>query len=141
MREISTINNPGSPYASSHLQDVGGKTEETSEPGTGRGESLAGTTGEGRSVGGWGSTSNRSRVSNWGGLAGIDRCSASGAVRGNSGRNRIGDRAWAVGDRQSGGLGDGIGHIAVDDLSGTRAVRSVGSNNLGYVAGIRVGGI
>lgn len=46
---------------------------------------------------------------------------------------RLGDGARALGDGQSGGLGDGVSLVTVDNLGGRRAVGGVGSDNLGGV--------
>lgn len=53
------------------------------------------------------------------------------------GDDGLGDGARAVGDGQGGGLSDGVGLVAVGDLSGLRAVGDVGGDDLsddGHVA-------
>jgi len=62
--------------------------------------------------------------------AGVNRDRGGGD---NSGADGLGDRAWAVGDSQGGGLSDGVGDTTVGDLSGFRAVGGVGSYNLSRV--------
>jgi hypothetical protein len=48
----------------------------------------------------------------------------------------LGDGARAVSDGQGGGLSDGVGLVAVDDLSGTGAVGGVSSNDLSGVGNV-----
>lgn len=52
------------------------------------------------------------------------------------GEDRLGDGARAVSDGQGGGLSDGVGLVAVNDLSGTGAVGGVSSNDLGGVGNV-----
>lgn len=52
------------------------------------------------------------------------------------GEDRLGDGARAVSDGQGSGLSDGVGLVAVNDLSGTGAVGGVSSNDLGGVGNV-----
>lgn len=136
------------------------ETDDGSETGTGEGGDLAstgsgdllggasggGSTGAGRvrtltTVGGLASRVDRDhgRVVAHTGVVGLARLLASGAVvADDSGGHddRLGDGARAVSDGQGGGLSDGVGLVAVDDLSGTGAVGGVSSNDLGGVGNV-----
>jgi len=164
---IETILCSTSHLRTSRLQNVSSKTEDGSETGTGSSESLVGSTSEGgdrRSVctSASGSLSRRSVCRSagidigravrrgavcWGtgvdgGGAGVSNRGA-GARGDDSGADGLGDRAWAVGDGQGGGLSDSVGDTTVGDLSGLRAVGGVGSHNLSRVdwAGVVAPGI
>jgi len=145
----------------SRLQDVSDEAEDGSETSTGGGEGLVGSTGEGGdrssvctsasrsgSVSwGWGASIDIGSAVGWGSNARIDGSNAgvngsagvddwdrgAGARSDDSGADGLGDRAWAVGDGQGGGLSDGVGDTTVGDLSGLRAVGLVGSHNLSRV--------
>lgn len=52
------------------------------------------------------------------------------------GDDGLGDGARAVSDGEGGGLGDSVSLVAVDDLSRTGAVGSVGSDDLGGVGNV-----
>lgn len=52
------------------------------------------------------------------------------------GQDGLGDGARAVSDGQGGGLSDGVGLVAVNDLSRTGAVGGVSSNDLGGVGDV-----
>jgi hypothetical protein len=149
------------PARTSCLQDVGSETEDGCKTGTGGGESLVSGASEGGNWSGVGaSAGDRRRSVRWGG--GIDvwcwgavwnsRANRGhGAIRDRGASARgvhgsghwLGDRAWAVGDRQSGSLGDGVGNTTVGDLGGRGAVGGVSSHNLSGVswAGIVAPGI
>ena len=58
------------------------------------------------------------------------------ADNGGGGEDGLGDGARAVSDGQGGGLSDGVGLVAVNDLSGTGAVGGVSSNDLGGVGNV-----
>jgi hypothetical protein len=73
------------------------------------------------------------------GVAGLARLLTSGAVvadNSGGGEDGLGDGARAVSDGQGGGLSDGVGLVAVDDLSGTGAVGGVSSNDLSGVGNV-----
>lgn len=140
------------------------ESDHTSEAGTGEGSDLAGTgsgdlTGRasGRSgtraggvvtlttVSGLASRVNgdHGRVVALAGVAGLTRLTSRlarlGAVvadNSGGGKDGLGDGARAVSDGQGGGLSDGVGLVAVNDLSGTGAVGGVSSNDLGGVGNV-----
>jgi hypothetical protein len=136
------------------------ETDDGGETGTGEGGDLASTgsgdllggasgrsgTGAGRvrtltTVGGLASRvdGDHGRVVAHTGVVGLARLLASGAVvADNSGGHDdgLGDGARAVSDGQGGGLSDGVGLVAVDDLSGTGAVGGVSSNDLSGVGNV-----
>lgn len=132
------------------------KTDDGSETGTGESGDLAGTSGGdlGRSTSGGGSTgtSRRARLAaltTVAGLTGRVNGDQGGVVAVVGGRSRavvaddsgggddgLGDSARAVSDGEGGGLGDSVGLVAVDDLSGTGAVGGVGSDDLGGVGNV-----
>jgi len=131
-----------------HLQQVSDSSNETGHCGTGN-SGLVGRTGEWR--GGWcwlAGVGGRRRLIGRDGAVGIDWSGASGGGvnRGGSNRNGalsgadtgwldggidLGNSARAVGDSQSGGLGDSIGLVVLHNGSRTWAVGGVSSDNLG----------
>lgn len=127
------------------------KTDDGSKTGTGESGNLAGTGGRdlGRSTG----TSRRARLAalttvagltsrvngDHGGVVAVVGGRRSGAVVANDsggGDDGLGDGARAVSDGEGGGLSDGVGLVAVDDLSRTGAVGGVGSDDLGGVGNV-----
>lgn len=134
------------------------KTDDGSETGTGESGDLAGTGGRDlrRRASGRGGTGtdgvlttvgrlagrvdgDHGRVVAHTGVVGLARLLASGAVvADNSGGHDdgLGDGARAVSDGQGGGLSDGVSLVAVNDLSGTRAVGGVSGNDLGGVGNV-----
>lgn len=126
------------------------KTDDGSKTGTGESGDLAGTGGGdlGRSTSGGGSTgtSRRTRLAGLTGRVNGDHGGVVAVVGGRSravvaddsggGDDGLGDSARAVSDGEGGGLGDSVGLVAVDDLSGTGAVGGVGSDDLGGVADV-----
>jgi len=71
-------------------------------------------------------------------FTGLDIQSNLPVVADNSGGgdDGLGDGARAVSDGQGSGLSDGVGLVAVNDLSGTGAVGGVSSNDLGGVGNV-----
>jgi hypothetical protein len=126
------------------------KTDDGSETGTGESGDLAGTGGGdlGRSTSGGGSTgtSRRARLAGLTSRVNGDKGGVAAVVGGRSGAvvaddsgggdDGLGDSARAVSDGEGGGLGDSVGLVAVDDLSGTGAVGGVGSDDLGGVGDV-----
>jgi hypothetical protein len=116
------------------------ESDHTSEASTGEGSDLAGT-GSGDLAGGASGRSgtrasgvvtlttvsglasrvngDHGRVVALGGVAGLARLTSRAVVADNSGGgdDGLGDGARAVSDGQGGGLSDGVGLVAVDDLS------------------------
>jgi hypothetical protein len=138
------------------------ESDHTSEASTGEGSDLAGT-GSGDLAGGASGRSgtrasgvvtlttvsgltglasrvngDHGRVVALGGVAGLARLTSRAVVADNSGGgdDGLGDGARAVSDGQGGGLSDGVGLVAVNDLSGTGAVGGVSSNDLGGVGNV-----
>jgi hypothetical protein len=140
------------------------ETDDGGETGTGEGGDLASTgsgdllggasgrsgTGAGRvrtltTVGGLASRvdGDHGRVVALAGVAGLTgvasrlaRLRAVVADNSGGGEDGLGDGARAVSDGQGGGLSDGVGLVAVDDLSGTGAVGGVSSNDLSGVGNV-----
>jgi hypothetical protein len=137
------------------LQDESSETDDTGEASAREGHGLASTGRRGRSgglLGGRDDTTGWGRSGDLGGGLGRGRNLDAGrrslaAGRGRSGAvsggdHRLGDGARAVGDGQGGGLGDGVGLGAVDDLGGTRAVGHDlvdGGGGVGHVAVVASG--
>lgn len=135
------------------------ESDHTSETGTGEGSDLAGT-GSGDLAGGASGRSgtraggvvtlttvsgltsrvngDHGRVVALGGVAGLAGLASRAVVADNSGGgdDGLGDGARAVSDGQGSGLSDGVGLVAVNDLSGTGAVGGVSSNDLGGVGNV-----
>lgn len=140
------------------------ESDHTSEAGTGEGSDLAGT-GSGDLAGGASGRSgtraggvvtlttvsglasrvngDHGRVVALAGVAGLTgvasrlaRLRAVVADNSGGGEDGLGDGARAVSDGQGGGLSDGVGLVAVNDLSGTGAVGGVSSNDLGGVGNV-----
>jgi hypothetical protein len=115
------------------LQDESGKTDNTSEAGSGELASTGSGDGLGLVVGG-GDTTGGSRGSDRGGLVDRGRDLVSllrAAVLVGLGLDGLLDGARAVGDGDDTGGGDGDGLVTVNDLGGSRAVGGVALDDLG----------
>ena len=117
------------------LQDESGKTDNTSEAGSGELASTGSGDGLGLVVGG-GNTTGGSRGLDRGGLVdrGRDLVSLLRAVVAylvGLGLDGLLDGARAVGDGDDTGRGDGDGLVTVNDLGGSRAVGGVALDDLG----------
>jgi hypothetical protein len=117
------------------LQDESGKTDNTSEAGSGELGGSTGGDGLGLAVGG-SDTTSVSRGRDNGGLVARGRNDVGllGAVVADGvglGLDGLLDGARAVGDGDDTGLGDGDGLVTVHDLGGSRAVGGVALDDLG----------
>jgi len=136
-----------------HLQDISDSSNETSQSGAGN-SSLVGGAGEWRSgrCAGWCwlcGVARCGRLRGWDGAIRIDRggIAGSGSIVSRSGSDRdralsgadggredggvdLGAGARAVGDGQSGGLGDSVGLVILHNGSGQRAVGGIRGDNL-----------
>lgn len=112
------------------LQDESGKTDDTSEAGSGELASTGGGDGSGSRLGGSDTAGGRGSDDRGRGRdLGLDGAVVADGV--SLGLDGLDDGARAVGDGDNAGLGDSDGLVTVGDLGGLRAVGGVALDDLG----------
>ncbi len=62
-------------------------------------------------------------------------------MKGDHGKTNLGDRAWAIGDRQCGSLSDRVSLVAMNDSGSLRAVGCDSSGGYGFVVSPVLGNV